>query len=74
MTTAVTDAAPTTVARRLHCVEAAAELIGVGRSTAYEEIRLGRLRTVRVGRRRLIPTEYIEEYIDLLKAEATTAA
>ncbi|MBY8877467.1 excisionase family DNA-binding protein [Actinacidiphila acidipaludis] len=74
MTTAVTDAAPPTVARRLHCVESAAEVIGVGRSTAYEEIRLGRLRTVRVGRRRLIPTEYIEEYIDLLKAEAINAA
>lgn len=59
-----------TLQRRLHRVEAAAELLGVKRSTAYEEIRLGRLRTVRVGRRRLIPTEYIDEYVELLKREA----
>jgi excisionase family DNA binding protein len=51
-------------------VEAAAEMLGVKRSTAYEEIRRGRLRTVQVGRRRLVPTEYVEEYIELLKSES----
>ncbi|WKK24689.1 excisionase family DNA-binding protein [Streptomyces olivoreticuli] len=61
---------PPTLQQRLHRVEVAAEVIGVGRSTAYEEIRLGRLRTVRVGRRRLVPTEYIDEYVELLKQEA----
>ncbi|RST04584.1 helix-turn-helix domain-containing protein [Streptomyces sp. WAC07149] len=60
--------------RRLHSVEQAAELLGVGRSTAYEEIRLGRLRTVRSGRRRLVPTEYVDEYVELLKREAQAAA
>ncbi|MER6250212.1 excisionase family DNA-binding protein [Streptomyces sp. NPDC001584] len=60
--------------RRLHSVEQAAELLGVGRSTAYEEIRLGRLRTVRSGRRRLVPTEYVDAYVELLKREAQAAA
>ncbi|MFJ3826587.1 excisionase family DNA-binding protein [Streptomyces sp. NPDC090046] len=60
--------------RRLHSVEEAAELLNVGRSTAFEEIRLGRLRTVRVGRRRLVPTEYVDEYVELLKCEAQAAA
>ncbi|MFD8148225.1 excisionase family DNA-binding protein [Streptomyces sp. NPDC059708] len=60
--------------RRLHSVKQAAELLGVGRSTAYEEIRLGRLRTVRSGRRRLVPTEYVDEYVELLKREAQAAA
>ncbi|WP_329391110.1 excisionase family DNA-binding protein [Streptomyces sp. NBC_01351] len=60
--------------RRLHSVEEAAELLNVGRSTAFEEIRLGRLRTVRVGRRRLVPTEYVDEYVELLKCEAQKAA
>ncbi len=55
---------------RLLRVEDAALALGFKRSTAYEEIRRGRLRTVRVGRRRLIPTEYIEEYVDLLKRES----
>ncbi|MEU6294066.1 excisionase family DNA-binding protein [Streptomyces erythrochromogenes] len=59
--------------RRLHSVEEAAELLNVGRSTAFEEIRLGRLRTVRVGRRRLVPTEYLDEYVELLKTEACAA-
>lgn len=60
--------------QRLHRVEDAAHALGVKRSTAYEEIRLGRLRTVRVGRRRLVPTEYIDEYVELLKREAQAAA
>ncbi|WP_406342367.1 helix-turn-helix domain-containing protein [Streptomyces sp. NBC_01578] len=67
MATASTASTPQ---RRLHRVEAAAEMLGVKRSTAYEEIRRGRLRTVQVGRRRLIPTEYVEEYIELLKSES----
>ncbi|MDW6061556.1 helix-turn-helix domain-containing protein [Streptomyces sp. FXJ1.4098] len=70
------DTAPaaSTPQRRLHRVEAAAELLDIKRSTAYERIRLGRLRTVRVGRRRLVPTEYNEEFVELLKREAEAAA
>ncbi|MCX4549246.1 helix-turn-helix domain-containing protein [Streptomyces sp. NBC_01500] len=59
---------------RLHRVEAAAEMLNIKRSTAYDQIRLGRLRTVRVGRRRLVPTEYIDDYVELLKREAEKAA
>ncbi|MFJ2736796.1 excisionase family DNA-binding protein [Streptomyces sp. NPDC087317] len=62
------------VPRRLHSVEAAAALIGIGRTATYDEIRLGRLRTVRCGRRRLVPTEWIDEYVELLKREAEAAA
>lgn len=60
--------------QRLHTVTSASRILNIGRSHAYDEIRLGRLRTVRSGRRRLVPTEYIEEYIELLKSEADTAA
>ncbi|MGW1796059.1 excisionase family DNA-binding protein [Streptomyces sp. NPDC001984] len=56
--------------QRLLRVETVAQLLDLARSTVYEEIRLGRLRTVRIGRRRLIPTEYVQEYVDLLKREA----
>ncbi|MFD7977529.1 helix-turn-helix domain-containing protein [Streptomyces sp. NPDC059071] len=59
--------------RRLHPVEDAAYVLGFERTTAWQEIRLGRLRTVRVGRRRLVPTEYIEEYVELLKRESDAA-
>ncbi|MFE6066462.1 helix-turn-helix domain-containing protein [Streptomyces sp. NPDC056525] len=62
------------LARRLHPVEDAAYVLGVERTTAWQEIRLGRLQTVRVGRRRLVPTEYIDDYVELLKHEARSAA
>ncbi|MFD5347820.1 helix-turn-helix domain-containing protein [Streptomyces anulatus] len=66
------DTAPTALpSARLVRVDVAAEILSVKRSTAYEEIRLGRLRTVQIGRCRRIPTEYIEEYINLLKREAS---
>ncbi|MFF2700682.1 DNA-binding protein [Streptomyces sp. CS090A] len=69
------DTAPaaSTPQRRLLRVEVAAEILGVKRSTAYEEIRLGRLRTVQIGRCRRIPTEYIDDYVELLKREASAA-
>ncbi|MFD6414996.1 helix-turn-helix domain-containing protein [Streptomyces sp. NPDC060194] len=68
-----TSSQASTPQRRLHRVEAAAELLDIKRSTAYDLIRQGRLRTVRVGRRRLVPTEYIEEFVELLKREAEAA-
>ncbi|WP_432249972.1 helix-turn-helix domain-containing protein [Streptomyces sanyensis] len=58
----------------LYRPEEAATVLRVGRSTVYEEIRLGRLQTVRIGRRRLVPPEYIAQYVELLKREAETAA
>ncbi len=48
----ITIAAP--AERVLYRPEEAAMALGIGRSLVYEEIRLGRLRTVRIGRRRLI--------------------
>jgi excisionase family DNA binding protein len=60
--------------RLLYRPEEAAATLGIGRSLIYEEIRLGRLRTVRIGRRRLIPPEYVAQYVELLKREAEAAA
>lgn len=65
-------ATPAPTDRLLYRPEEAAELLSIGRSTLYEEIRLGRLQTVRIGRRRLIPTEYIDGYVDLLKRESNS--
>ncbi|MGM9442192.1 helix-turn-helix domain-containing protein [Streptomyces murinus] len=60
--------------RVLYRPEEAAAILSIGRSLIYEEMRLGRLQTVRIGRRRLIPPEYIVHYVDLLKREAEAAA
>lgn len=67
----VTLAAP--AERLLYRPEEAAATLGIGRSLIYEEIRLGRLQTVRIGRRRLVPPEYVAQYVELLKREAETA-
>ncbi|MEU3007858.1 helix-turn-helix domain-containing protein [Streptomyces sp. NPDC007020] len=68
----ITLAAP--AERLLYRPEEAAAVLGVGRSLLYEEIRLGRLQTVRIGRRRLVPPEYVAQYVELLKREAEAAA
>ncbi|WP_274916559.1 helix-turn-helix domain-containing protein [Streptomyces sp. WZ-12] len=55
---------------RLYEIKEAARLCSIGRSKACEEIRLGRLRTVRIGRRRLVPLQYIDDYVALLMRES----
>ena len=52
-------------------VEEAAEALRLSRDTVYELIRSGRLRTIKVGSRRLVPVVALHEYIaDALKVAA----
>ncbi len=37
--------------------------LGIGRTAIYELVKEGKLKTVTIGRRRLIPAEAIEEFI-----------
>ena len=46
---------------RLLSLEQAARALGIGRSALYSEIGSGRIRSVKVGRRRLIPSSAISE-------------
>lgn len=41
----------------------AADVLGIARSTLYREIQAGRLRSIKVGSRRLIATSHLAEYI-----------
>jgi hypothetical protein len=43
--------------------EDAFKKIGIGRTTGWAEIRSGRLRSFRVGKRRLVPATAISEFI-----------
>lgn len=54
----------------LHRVEDAMRLLNLSRSVIYEQIRAGRLRTVKQGRSRRIPDSAIREYVALLEREA----
>lgn len=46
---------------KLYSVDEAAELLSIGRTRLYAEIGSGRVRSIRVGRRRLVPAGAIRE-------------
>jgi excisionase family DNA binding protein len=48
---------------RLRSIKQATFELGIGRSALYELVAAGKLKTVKVGRRRLVPREAIEEFI-----------
>jgi excisionase family DNA binding protein len=60
----------TSTAPRVLRVEEAARALGIGRSLVYDLIRTGRLRSLKVGSRRLIPITAIDEVISELSKEA----
>jgi excisionase family DNA binding protein len=50
--------------------EEAARVLNVSRATVYELLRTHKLRSVKIGRSRRIPTEAIENYVAGLSEEA----
>jgi excisionase family DNA binding protein len=52
--------------RILLTVDEAADALSLGRSKVYEEINAGRLRSVKVGRARRIPSAALDEYVEAL--------
>ena len=59
--------------KQLYRIKDAMVVLSLGRTAIYEQIRSGRLRSVREGRTRLIPAAAIREYIALLEREADAA-
>ncbi len=57
--------------KALFRISEAMQLLSLSRSVIYEQIRAGRLRTVKQGRTRLVPATAISEYVALLEAEAS---
>jgi excisionase family DNA binding protein len=58
------------VDKLLLSAEEAAQILGIGRSTVYDLIRLRVLRSVKLGRSRLIPASACQELVDRLVAES----
>lgn len=56
--------------KALYRVPEVMRLLSLSRSVIYNQIRLGRLRSVKEGNARLISAEAIAEYVALLEAEA----
>jgi excisionase family DNA binding protein len=61
---------PSPAQRLLLNVDEVAELLSIGRSTLYPFLLSGALRSVKVGRRRLIPTDAIPEFVSWLQSGA----
>jgi excisionase family DNA binding protein len=57
--------------KALYRIQEAMALLSLSRTVIYEQIRTGRLRTVRQGRTRLVPATAIADYIALLEHETT---
>lgn len=55
--------------KALYRIPEAMALLSLSRSVIYEQIRTGRLRTVRQGRARLVPAAAIADYVALLEHE-----
>ena len=56
--------------RHLYRIPEAMKLLSMSRSVIYEQIRAGRLLTVKQGRARLVPLQAINEYVELLIKES----
>lgn len=52
----------------------AARLMGIGRTLVYEEIASARLRSAKIGKRRLITIEAIKDWLTAREAENTSSA
>ena len=56
--------------KHLYKIPEAMRLLSMSRSTIYEQLRAGRLRSVKEGRARLIPAVAITAYVELLMRES----
>lgn len=63
-----------TETHQLYRVTDAMRLLRMSRTVIYEQLRTGRLRSVKQGRARLITANGIRDYIALLEREAEEAA
>lgn len=57
----------------LVAVATAAQMLGIGRTKAYELIDAGELELVHIGRSALIPTDSVHDFVRRLRAEASAA-
>ncbi|HEY8450983.1 MAG TPA: helix-turn-helix domain-containing protein [Natronosporangium sp.] len=70
----MTSTVPLPDRKALYRIPEAMALLSLSRSVIYEQIRAGRLRTVKQGRTRLVPATAIAEYVALLERESLKGA
>lgn len=65
-------AQPNAFSKLAYSIAEFCELVGLGRTGAFKEIRLQRLKAVKVGRRTLIPATEVKAWLDRLATAAST--
>jgi excisionase family DNA binding protein len=66
-----TNTSTTDEVQPLYTPEEAGQVLRIGRSRIYEDLRRCRLRSIKVGRSRRIPAEWLNDYRTLLITEGT---
>jgi len=70
----MTTSGTPSVSKDLYRIPEVMRRLSLSRSVIYEQIRSGRLRTVKQGRARLVPAAAIAEYIAVLEHETLKGA
>jgi excisionase family DNA binding protein len=52
--------------RSTYTIEEVAKMLGIGRSSAYQAVRVGEIPTIRIGRRLLVPRLALEKILGCL--------
>jgi excisionase family DNA binding protein len=60
--------------QRLCRIDEVIAVLGLGRTAVFDLIRTGELRSVTIGRSRRVPADWLDDYIETLKARAEDAA
>ncbi len=60
--------------RLLLTIVEAADVLGIGRSTMYELIRIGQVEVVHVGRCARVPAAALDEFVERLRARSADSA
>lgn len=63
----------TTIIPMMYRVDEAAESLRISRTAIYELIRSGTLRSVKVGRRRLVPLSELKSYVEAVLTDGDAA-
>lgn len=65
---------PTESGHFLYSVEEAASLLGIGRTYMFQLLAAGEIESLKIGRRRRIPLDAIDTYIERLRAQQGATA
>jgi excisionase family DNA binding protein len=57
----------------LYSVEDAAQLLGIGRTFMFHLVATGEICSVKIGKRRKIPRDALDDYVDRLRSEQASA-